>query len=644
MKEMKTLTINGETFEIVDEAARSLCAKTKEAVAVLSFINDPMKPVLDSIELNKTFFIKDGALAVGSNIATRAIVPITYNYNSEELILTPTSGYKIAVYFLDENLICIGETGWVENGSASIPAHSYFAMHLAFVDNSEITSDNFSNPFTVEKNGLSKRVDVLEERITIKEEPELHCVSYYAEYKTTFTIDDTVACNAEDNYFMAIVVNKDGTQVYDSGWKASPEYIADSECEVIVRGRRSDYANVSVSDLANFNIAITRSVASVVNGMNEKLDESESAIRLSPFYNPFAGVPIYHHLNQETAEKAERCDIPAQSLYDINYAKSLGFNMIEVNPQKCSDGVFVCKHGVSGALGYGLKAADGEDYSTTAFTSVSSDWLRSNISYDTIDKYSGHIPTLEEVCAECKKLSMMIKVSGMEAIEVARKYLPDDMIWATLWNADRGDFRGIIEKVWDNTSTTIDDCIAVCLTIGKPLNIVIAAGTTPTDDEVKELVQKAHKNGFTVGMVYPTSADIVKALSLGVDVLGSTMHNINLFDVGDVLNIRHLSDPNIELSTGAEYDSVNDIITMANGSTINVPADNMISGKLSLRIRYSGSVTINGDLTYDSDGTVTIPYAIVWQRKTGKTYGNWLTIKANSQATIYEISLSCATI
>ena len=415
--------------------------------------------------------------------------------------------------------------------------------------------------------------------------------------------------------------------------EATVSFVADADYENAWLALRSNLTS-GLTVTATLEGAESANLKEQVEHLSENIAGSRS------LFNPFATAPVYHHLNQETTST---CNIPAQSIYDVNYAKALGFSLIEVNTHKCSDGVFVCKHGSSGKLGYGLKADDGQDYSETLFKDVTSDWLRSHITYNAIDKYSGHIPTLEEVCAECKKLSMMIKISNAEAVAVARKYLPDDMIWST--QNKRGDFRGLIEYVWYK-SQTIDSCIATCLNIGSPINIVIAAGEfgSHTDDEIKELTQKAHENGFTVGTVYPTSSDIIRALSLGVDAICSTANHINLFDAGDVMNIRNLNDSKSVYSDGASYDADNDVISMAELSTIGVTAENIPSGKLSLRLRYSGSVTINDDLTYESDGSVTIPYAVVMQPKRGKTYDKWLTIKADSQTTIYEISLSCATV
>lgn len=379
-------------------------------------------------------------------------------------------------------------------------------------------------------------------------------------------------------------------------------------------------------------------------------DEEQSAVkqmsnRAASNFNIF-NPPLYHHMNQE---ESRYCNIPAESLADIHYAKALGFNNIEVNPQLCADGVYVCKHGTSGCLGYGLSVADGKDPLTTKFTDVTSTWIRENVRYtSSLDKYKGVIPTLDEFCAECRKLNMIVKLYGLEPLAVARKYLPDDMIWTTA--SERGDFRGTIEYIW-TSAKSVDFVISECKEIGPPLNIVIEAGTfdDKSDDLIIEMCTKAHENGFTVGMVYPTSESLLRAWRLGVDTAGATSTNVNYLPYGNEKNIVSLDDTDLTL-TNATYNSSADTLTITNGGSVTVDGEAFKAGIASLRIRYSGTLTIYNNEkrnhldAYVSDGSGVVELSTVIQQLGVTKYTRWLTIEANADTTIYDFELHCSRI
>lgn len=370
--------------------------------------------------------------------------------------------------------------------------------------------------------------------------------------------------------------------------------------------------------------------------------------------NVVAYYPFYHHFSQEQSKSV----IPAQSLFDIHYAKSLGFRMIEVNVHKCSDGVYVCKHGINGTLGQGLIAKDGQDYSSTKFADVTSEWLRENISYNVyLDKYKGFIPTLDEFCRECKKLSMIVKIStaDRDVLNIARKYLPDDMLW-TLFN-ERGDYRGTIEYVYSKSNNTVDAAIAKCKIIGAPLNIVIAAGTFTeyTDEELTELCEKAHINGFTVSMVYPRTNDAIRALSFGVDAICATNTNANLMSIGNAKNISSLDDSDLVISEGSQYVSENDVITLVDAGTIKVNADKVLTykqyGMCSVRVRYKGVLTIiigkNSGATnlaeWENDGNKEIAFCNAIQPLTDvESFSEWITIQSKGATEIYSLDIKCS--
>lgn len=210
--------------------------------------------------------------------------------------------------------------------------------------------------------------------------------------------------------------SEDVPEVRDTSVQSGVFDLADTSGNVVVR-----FENGHIKT-KEFNSA---EVGSAIPSIGVK---GEKALSL---HNAFSNCYIYHHMHVEVSNPY----IPSESLYDIRFAKSLGFDMIEANTHKCSDGVFLVKHGGnSGGLGNGLKDAIGSaDYSAVKWEEVTSTWIRENVRYNArLPKYCGYIPTLDEFCKECRRFNMKVKVSSLEAAMVARKYLPDEMIWATL--------------------------------------------------------------------------------------------------------------------------------------------------------------------------------------------------------------------
>jgi hypothetical protein len=380
------------------------------------------------------------------------------------------------------------------------------------------------------------------------------------------------------------------------------------------------------------------------------VEEKATSQTGSALYNPFRKKMLYHHLNQETNGAStgyKHTYIPAQSLFDIAFAKSLGFEMIEANVHACSDGVFITKHGSAGNFGKGLKSDDGVDYEGVAINSIDSAYVREHITYDSVlTKFNSPIPTLDEFAKECKKHGMSIKADYKEgALEVLRQYLTDDCIFFTGMNT-RGDFKGMMEIVWggQDLATFKNSCEAM----GHPLNIVVAAGTfsSYTDDKIKELTSFAHANGYTTSVVYLSTNEWLRAKKLGIDVNNSTYCNINDFELGSEININDLASSDLTLS-GCTYDAEEMVINMPKGSSISVPSSRAFEfGKCAVDVCYQGTITIvmGGDYSrhnldnYTSEGIETINIANVIQ-PFGNKFNEWVTITANEDTIIKTLSV-----
>lgn len=608
----------------------------------------------------------------GNNVAYANRVSSTEIIKTNiDLSLSIDSNFNVAIHCYDDNGSHLSDSGWVTS-NYTIAKNSNFKIVIAKRNEEEADIDLYLSKVEIKtaiktivdstKNRVDEIDNTIDNGLFITSCPALTIARYKATHKGTANIGDIYSINFESGYNMAITIASDkefSNILYDSGWKTSSlEYKNTYDGYFMISGKRSDYKDLTNDDLDNFHYSIKKIVSHELDNLKNETNESFNELNndvnnikfnSSSLFNVFNNHPFYHHMNQESATPF----IPAQSIFDLYYAKSLGFDMIEVNPHKCSDGVFICKHGISGKLGNGITSIDGVDYSETLITEVTSAWIRENISYDScMNKYKGKIPTLDEFCLECKKLSMKIKIATLDAVDVARKYLPDDMILST--QSIRGDFRGTIEYVWESTQS-IDDCISRCKAIGTPLNIVIMAGefSSHTDDEIKELCYKAHCNGFTVGMVYPTQSDIIRALSLGVDVIGSTINCINHFEVGNDLNICRLDDSLIVKDSDVTYDSTNETLTIPANSKVQISNTKQFNvSMISMRIRFKGKIDIvnannsNEENLYniESDGSNYVNYSIAIEKPNSSMMEYFVSITAKDNTTIEDLKFSSSII
>lgn len=370
-----------------------------------------------------------------------------------------------------------------------------------------------------------------------------------------------------------------------------------------------------------------------------------------PIFNPFADKDMYYHFNQEN--EASRTYIPAQSLADIEYAARLGFNMIEANIHACSDGVFLCKHGSGGKFGKGIKSNNGTDYSDVLISSISSQEARQQITYDSLmSKYNTPIPTLNEFAETCKKHNLAIKVEYAEGVlPLLRQYFTDDKIFFTQMQS-RGDFKGLIEVIW-NPTMNMTDFEKKCKDLGHPLQVIIQSGywDNLTTEQIKNIVLFCHERGYTIAVPYLLASQWVTAKSLGVDVNLSCYASIPSFAVGNRKNISTLKDAELIKEGGATYDAENDIIVMPKGSTIKILADSITLGAVSVDMMYKGDITLvfgqsagTRNVTCASGDFNALSYAsaIYPQSSTSMYSDEYLTITANEETTLQSISIRCS--
>lgn len=421
--------------------------------------------------------------------------------------------------------------------------------------------------------------------------------------------------------------------------------------------RKSDYSPITPEEAASA-ISIEQISGSVYeavfgnSSMKDTLAPSfdfearVSALEAAQPINPRLGTlelgKYMHHLNVE----AENPYIPSQSLYDIAYAKSLGFKMIEANLQVCSDGVVVVKHGIGGKLGAGLRFADGSGLSAdTLFSSVTSTALRQYVTYNARqEKYCGYIPTLDEFCAECAQLNMIPFLRGVntESLNIARKYLPDERIIVEGLTS-RGDFRGMMTIYAAGATAT--EILAACQSKGQPFYYAWSSASSASDALFEQVSQTLHEKGYLLGSAYVTGNNALRLFAKGLDINVSTFGAIPPFETGNAVNILSCGDSHIAL-VNATYDATEDTITMQSGGTLVVSDTSLKDSfiKVCMKIRYNGTLTIrtayNNDNGRDivgvvSDGAKEITYSAA----AFKT-GNAVRITADALTTIYEFKLA----
>lgn len=371
-----------------------------------------------------------------------------------------------------------------------------------------------------------------------------------------------------------------------------------------------------------------------------------------PLPDIMKGGRYIYHINQEVA--AERTYIPAQSIDDIRLAVKCGAKFIEANPQRCADGVYVCKHGLDGKLGNAIIAKDGQDYSNTLFSEVSSTWLRDNILfYSPIERYRTPLLTLDEFCAACHNNDIGVTFPGSaDKLDIARQYLTDDKI-QMFYLTQRGDFKGTLHYTWNN-KLPVEENISKADKIGNPLIafLPLLAENTMTDTELSAYINACHEKGYLTGASYIKIPQMVRCRELGMDVFVSTNRLIDEFDFGNAINLTDLSDEKL-VKNGCTYDASKGILVMPKGSSIHIPAEVPIErGKVSYSLRYKGTASIkcgvvaesdhnllrqvNDGLRYINAGVLVHKYA-----KSG-LFHNWITISADEDTEIYELSVYCS--
>lgn len=424
--------------------------------------------------------------------------------------------------------------------------------------------------------------------------------------------------------------------------------------------RRIDYAAITPDDVAN---AISLTFVSgkkivrpaSLNALCDLKDELQSlkGVGSKEYYRDiFAGSPYYYHFSANSFLKDGNGNkmIASESLDDILVAARLGFSFIEANIHRTSDGKYICIHGSSGTFSTEIKSINTSVISTadaqsTAINSVTLDWIKTNLRYDSYyTKYQTTIPSLEEFC-ECCRVNNIGIFAGVgtvpaanleEVIAICKKYLGNNVILYGAPSSVRDNFNGYC-FTWENYETyTLNNLKSKANSYGSPYIMGIGPSlleSLKNNDDLDTLIQWLHDNNYlaAIANVYQTEVEARDAFKSGVDV-GGAGHEVNPFSANY---------ENIDLDGSASQFTTtgtisNNVATLANGDTLSFASDDEVSlGKGMLTLRFNGSLSIAfGSVSHsaESDGSEDIVISDYFLKR-----ATHCTITASSSATITKL-------
>lgn len=331
---------------------------------------------------------------------------------------------------------------------------------------------------------------------------------------------------------------------------------------------------------------------------------ANSRIHNSNLYHILCRDKYLHHID---VDYYNGLIIPSQSIFDIRRAKRLGFNIIELNVQTTSDGVFYVGHGRAGCFGDAYYSVDGTDLTDVLISSVTSEYIQQNVRYKSkYDKYKVALTTLRDALIECK-LNNLIPLIGYKdgVIEFTEKIMGKDNFLVGLYGNDRGTKTDAICFSW-----LTGDYNSVIQKANKSKGAYVC-GINPTDsmyvdytqEDWNTFVEKIHEAGYFVNTCYETKQQLQMFLKAGFDII-SSRYCINDIEHGNLCNLE--SDLTFE-DFNTDGTVSNGVLTLNTNQTLSPKETikNVFLGGGSLRIIFSGKILVKlGQINeeYESDG------------------------------------------
>ena len=312
------------------------------------------------------------------------------------------------------------------------------------------------------------------------------------------------------------------------------------------------------------------------------------------------GSPFYSHcfLDATASETAANENvIPSESIHDIEFARRVGFKVIEANTQETADGQYVVIHGIDNNWGYEVYDLAGSDISNTAINTCTMDWIREHVRYRS--KYAKYrtVPLeLTEWLKACRmnNLIPLVRIRKSEDIDLVNNIMGKNNYIA--YNASRSDTDGCLIIYVGSGVTTYEQFVERFVGTIPPAIIALGNWNSWSVSDVEKAVKWTHDNGLLIGAPgnYMTQAAIQKYYMLGFDALSSTS-NIPPIAYGNLLNIS--SDEGYSSADFNTTGTVNadGVMVLNKGQYIELAASKKQSQYIAgatLFIRFSGSPII----------------------------------------------------
>lgn len=301
--------------------------------------------------------------------------------------------------------------------------------------------------------------------------------------------------------------------------------------------------------------------------------------------------------------------IPSQSIFDIRRAKRLGFKMMELNARKTSDGVFYAFHGHQNCFGNAFYSVDNSDISNINVSTVTSEYIQTNIRYNSkYEKYRVSPITLEDALIECKKNEIVPLVEYSSGIiDLIKSVMGDNNYLIGTYENDRTpDLGNCVCVSW--ITGTAEEVIKKAEKSGLPyvcgINVTNDMYGNYTEDDWRSFISKIHKAGYFVSCSYQKPLLGQKLLSSGIDMMAShgeinEIENGNIFDSESGMSFSEFaSDGNV----------LNGVLNLTAGQTVKPTGinDTVFLGGSSLHIIFSGKIHIQMGIVdnyFESDGS-----------------------------------------
>lgn len=314
--------------------------------------------------------------------------------------------------------------------------------------------------------------------------------------------------------------------------------------------------------------------------------------------------PCFDHLFVQDSVNAV---IPHESIYHVRLSRLMGFNMIEGNVKKTSDGVFIVNHLSSDKFGNYFHHVDGvTDISNVAINTVTWDWIVQNVRYNsTIPKYRTRPCRLEEFLMECRQQNIipLVTCNNSNAVNIIEGIMGKNNFIA--YQGDRNKLPTAILTNWVGLSTK-QEILDYCKDKGRPYIYSMSNPSDFTDEELRDIIDTLHKNGFWISTSY-ADTDWYKYSYLGFDLLG-TQTRLNRLRDGNICNLDSVFGFNdFDYTNATEINGA--LVYSSNGTlTPKIESESVSIGGIDIELCFSGTITIpdigkHQSTSYTSDGS-----------------------------------------